>query len=277
MKWKYCIITSLAGISLPVSLQASLLAYDGFTQGTNGQPLAGYQGTSQIGLSGPWSRAAGGDAWVIRNGSGGQWGTPMPNWPALEHTSWTVVQGMATLNTPINLTVDGTYYISYLVECDSDNHVSEVGLLNSSTGNELMAGNAWNWGGLTAFYGTQANAISTPQTGYNGTTISSWTTKSQWQAVIELDRTGGNLDATISYYPGAYSPGPAAATRTVQLGALSDTFDKLAIQYAGWGDLDEIHVGTTLADVVPVPEPATLNLVGVLGGLMLILRRRSLE
>jgi len=38
--------------------------------------------------------------------------------------------------------------------------------------------------------------------------------------------------------------------------------------------VDEIRIGTTLADVIPVPEPASVALLG-LGGLMLLRRRRA--
>lgn len=43
--------------------------------------------------------------------------------------------------------------------------------------------------------------------------------------------------------------------------------------WGGTGNLDEITVGTTLADVTPVPEPASLGLLAV--GSLLALRRRT--
>ncbi|MFP4355149.1 MAG: PEP-CTERM sorting domain-containing protein [Phycisphaerae bacterium] len=37
--------------------------------------------------------------------------------------------------------------------------------------------------------------------------------------------------------------------------------------------VDEFRIGTESADVTPVPEPATMNLLGI-GGLLTIRRRR---
>ena len=58
------------------------------------------------------------------------------------------------------------------------------------------------------------------------------------------------------------------------------TFDTWT--FRGWGhadllvDYDEIRMGTSYADVAPVPEPATLSLLA-LGGLAMLRRRRELK
>jgi hypothetical protein len=41
------------------------------------------------------------------------------------------------------------------------------------------------------------------------------------------------------------------------------------------GEVDEIRIGTTWSDVVSVPEPATAALIGLVGSLALLLRKRS--
>ncbi len=40
------------------------------------------------------------------------------------------------------------------------------------------------------------------------------------------------------------------------------------------GTIDEIRIGTTIGDVTPIPEPATLGLMGVFGVAVLFIRRR---
>lgn len=92
---------------LPVGTQAATIAYEGFTQGTGNPALAGYSGTSEIGLSGTWT-SLGGQAMTIRDGSGGQWGTPQSYWPAAEHTAWWLTQATRPMTSSVDLTVDGT-------------------------------------------------------------------------------------------------------------------------------------------------------------------------
>lgn len=52
------------------------------------------------------------------------------------------------------------------------------------------------------------------------------------------------------------------------------TFDNLALQFKDTPQLDEIRFGATSADVLPVPEPGSLALLG-LGGLLIARRRRG--
>ena len=58
----------LVGVFTGVSAQAALIVHEGFTEGTGNPALAGYSGTSEVGLSGSWAEA-GGAAMTIRDGS----------------------------------------------------------------------------------------------------------------------------------------------------------------------------------------------------------------
>jgi hypothetical protein len=263
---------------LPVGAQAQVIAYEGFTQGANAQLVAGYSGTSEIGLSGTWATPTFGGAGnnQIRDGSSGQWGTVTTTWPAVENTSWNITQATRPMTSTIDFTVNGSYYLSYFFESDQADTLSEVGFINTAGTSELMAGNAYNGGGkgITAYFGAvggnpQANANNTPLDGGWGGS------HREYQAVFEFTRTAGDLSAIINYYSGSYAAagGVAVSTRTVDLGLVSDTFNTLSFKQSGWNVLDGILVGQTLGDVVPVPEPSIAALGGL--GLLLLLKRKS--
>jgi hypothetical protein len=260
---------------LPVSIQAAPSVYEGFTQGTGNPALAGYSGTSEIGLSGTWTEL-GGQAMTIRDGSGGQWGTPQSYWPAAEHTAWNLTQATRPMTGLVDLTTDGSFYLSYYIGTDQADHGSQVGLINSANTAELMAGNGYGGAGkgVTAYIGSIGGSI---QQNANGTDIQGgWSgAMRQYQVIAAFNRSGGNLNVTLDYYLGTCD-GVAETSRTVSLGAVSDTFNTLTFKADGWMNLDEIRLGPTLADVAPVPEPATMALVGMsLAGLLVFKRRQS--
>jgi hypothetical protein len=263
---------------LPVGAQAQVIAYEGFTQGANAQAVAGYSGTSEIGVSGTWATPTFGGTGnnQIRDGSSGQWGTVTTTWPAVENTSWNITQATRPMTSTIDLSVDGSYYLSYFFESDQADTASQVGFINTAGTSELMAGNAYNGGGkgITAYFGAVGGSV---QQNADGTALDGgWGgSHREYQAVFEFTRSGGDLLAILNYYSGSYAAagGVAVSTRTVDLGAVSDTFNTLSFKQSGWNVADEILVGHTLGDVVPVPEPSIAAL-GVLG-ILLLLKRKS--
>jgi hypothetical protein len=276
MNRKYLTMTIIIGVLLPLCAQAQLIAYEPFTQGTSGQAVAGYSGASSIGLSGVWATPTDGGAMAIQ--AAPVWGTLMgATYPAVENTSWNITQATRAMTSSLDLTVDNTYYLSYYLESDQADTLSQVGLINSAGTMELMAGNAYNGGGkgITAYFGAVGGD---PQANANGTSLDGgWAGEHrQYQAVYEFTRVGGDLSAIINYYSGSYATagGVAVSTRTVDLGAVSDTFDTLTFQQSGWNVLDNIAIGDTLSSVTAVPEPSVAA-IGGLGILALFALKRK--
>jgi hypothetical protein len=86
-------------------------------------------------------------------------------------------------------------------------------------------------------------------------------------------------DALTLYSPSSTDVTSIGAVRAVSEGVVSqDSFDTLSLvsgsNAGGTVYYDEIRIGATFEDVVPIPEPASLALIG-LGGLMMNRRRRS--
>lgn len=266
-------VAIILGALLPMGAQAQLLAYEGFTQGTGNPALAGYSGTSSVGLSGTWTQL-GGQGMTIVDGSGSYWGTPQANWPAAEHTAWSLSQYTCSMASTLNFTTDGTYYLSYLVQSDQSNNGSQVGFVNTAGTQELMVGLGYSGAsdkGVTAYYGSLGGSV---QQNGNGTDVTGWSGMNQYQVVAQFIRASGDLSVTLNYYLGAYG-GTLESTRTVDLGLVSDSFNTLSLKADGWVDLDQMYVGQTLADVViPVPEPSVAALGG-LGVLALVAMKRK--
>jgi len=270
--------------------QAAVTVYESFGDGAEGDPLVGYSGTSaEIGLTGAWS--------VTGDDAGTTIASP-PSWGdmvgiagghapeavggvqhAVKKVGWGVAEATRSLSSPIDLTTDGTLYMSFFVANDISDFAAQVGLSNAT--NELMAGNAFWWGGLTAYYGTNGSDVATNE---DGITISSdWTGNAFF--VIELVKsnsgTTDDLAVTIEFYnlgtvdaPTNDISGGPDLSRTVALTGVSDIFDSLKFKVAGWPNMDEIRIGESWVDVTGVPEPGSLALLGV-GGLMMLIRQRS--
>ena len=260
---------------LPLGAQAQIIASEDFTQGTGNPALAGYSGSSSIGLSGTWQQL-GGQGMTIVDGAGSYWGTPQANWPAAGHNAWWLSQYTRPMTSAINLTTDGTFYLSYLIQSDQSNHGSQVGFIDNAGTSELMAGLGYAGAsdkGITAYYGGLLGSV---QQNANGTDVAGFSGVTQMQVVCAFTRIAGDLTVNVDYYLGAYG-GALEGSRTVDLGAVSDTFNTLTLKADGWVNMDSINVGQTLSAVVPVapvPEPSAVVLGG-LGVLALLALKRK--
>ena len=235
---------------------------------------AGYSGTSaEFGLTGTWA--------VTGDTSNTQTKTP-PNYGqqfgilygyapeatagaqhCVRKTGWSTATATRPLDMLVDLTVDGTLYMSFFAACDSSDFVAQTGLCNAAS--ELIAGTVWSWGGLTAYFGGIGTDVATNE---NGTKLEGTWGSGDRNAffVIQFKKSNSgstnDLAVTVDFYdlgttdPADITNGPTRS-RTINLTGVSDVFDSLCFKVAGWPNIDEIRLGETWADVVGfIPPPA---------------------
>ena len=85
---------------------------------------------------------------------------------------------------------------------------------------------------------------------------------------------GDTIDVFVNPTPGQPLPGTPNGTFAIPEDSFPDTFNNIRLQSGDQPiNFDEFRIGTTYADVTPVPEPATAGLLAV-GALALLARCR---
>ncbi len=248
------LVTAVIAWANPAS--AALLAYDGFDYAVGG--LGG-----NAGGSGSWTNAWSGTAFSVEASS-----LTLPNMP------FAVVGGHAsgagTTNRDfagISATVDGTYYLSYLVQRIgfnpdgtsgqwADLHLRTSGWYRSVTGTAASGG----------LQGIQADSQSLSSVGGDGKTEDPYF----YVLKIVVDSAGVDQVYGSVYSDGALIPASEPAAWDYEILNANITADMSKLTFwtgtlAGFtGHYDEIRLATTYVEAVPVPEPASL-VVGLFG------------
>ena len=261
--------------------QADVLVYESFGDATEGQDLTGYSGTAgttEIGLTGTWTSNQGADICkLLARGVSGNFeagitdGYAPDAFNGLQHwleqqNSWNVTNATRPLSSNIDLTSDGTYYLSFFSRTGGDDVALQIGFEDST--NELLIGNGYNRG-LTSYFGAiNANATDANN---NGTRFSaaSWWNSVFWAMKIVKSDSGASdtLDVNIIYYDLGSSTvvddhDPAVWTRSMTLTGVSGNFNKLRLKLAGgnglWPGMDELRIGETWADITGIAAPKFL-------------------
>lgn len=291
-------LVMLMVIMLVGVIQADVLVYESFGDAPEANTtLAGYSGTTaETGLAGTWSVTGGSQNTVSRttheyvgiaDGYAPDIVGGRQHW--WEHNNqWNTNVATRSLSSSIDMTVDGTWYMSFSAMSGIKDFAAQMGLNDGTS--ELMWGQGYYGGsqGITAYY---ANIGSGAATNGNGTFVTGFNNTTKYETgffVAKLVKSDSGitdaLDVSIMYYDFKNldaptnvidSGDPAVWTRIVNLTGVSSVFTTLELKLDGassnYPSIDEVRIGQSWADVT-IPEPATMLLLG-LGSLLL--RRKN--
>jgi len=243
--------------------QAALILYEGFDYSPIGTNVAG-----QSGGTGAWS-----GAWDTRVGTS----TTGLTYSGLQTTGNALLAGNTFQNSrswdTTGVGADGTSnWFSGLVTVTSDTGQNRF-LFSTGSSNEGFGFEAIGSGGN---YTIVARAD-----GVNGSSASSAVTQNVTSLVIgRIDWSdSGNELVSIWVNPADFSSvaalGVATSTASDEVDNFGQFYPRNANATAGQAIYDEIRLGTTLADVTPVPEPSSLAFLASAGAGLFLLRRRQ--
>jgi hypothetical protein len=253
----------LSCIMVGSKTSAALTAYEPFNYTNVGGDLNGQSGGGSLGFTDAWS---GNTSYNIGNGS---LPSPVLPFPTSGNDMTTVAFGgnrdiVRTLTTPLG--ADNTpAYVSFLMRPEGILHQGafdgwfSVSLRGSHQTNVVMGSND--------FYYLEVS----------GTSSATTTTAVVGQTnlfVLRFDFTEGVDPVRLYINPQPGAPEPAVANVS-QINLDVDAINLIDLTGSGANSIDEIRIGTTYADVTPLPEPSTVNTAIVAMSLSLCGLRRT--
>lgn len=277
--------------------QAAVLVHESFGDAADGGGFDGYsgtEGTTETGFASGSAWASSNDGTVVelkeRDETG--WGAGISGGYSVdsgggsqEHwveqlNMWNLTTGTRSLGASIDLSTDGTHYMSFFSRSGGTDVVLQLGLSDGTS--ELMWGQGYNRG-ITAYHGALGTNAADANQNNTDITITNWESVF-WVAKLEKTNSGttDDLAVSIDYFDLATDNNvgggaPESWARTVDLAGVDSSFDSLRMKVDGgsdqWPGMDEFRVGESWTDVTGVPEPS-VALLGVFGLIGLSLRRR---
>jgi hypothetical protein len=252
-------VGNLNGVASGWNLQPWFVQNNNTTSYTVGSPGLSYQNLQVAG-----NRAVGGGSWLS---AGELIDMPTPSDPYNEWVPWRKQDGDGLYKAGAEGT---TLWASFLARHDMSNNDYAVSFAQSHI--------AWNPGSEGAKVGLSGGVwtLSEINGGPSTSTGVARTVGQTYLMVLEIEFvTEGSDRVTLFVNPTPGLSGPSVTGTTI---TTTKDFCLYNVQFypgsgTNNGSMDELRFGSTFADVVPIPEPATIGLLG-LGGLVLLRRRR---
>lgn len=266
---------------------ADLLAYEGF-DGYSAGDLDGQATSSTVGFDGEtWSISgdtSGVDGWAAETG-GLSYGSLVVNggnaqgWRGTSYDDNTGAGAVLYSNSPLTSTTQSELYFSALINADN---LQAANFLQVAWDHEIDDNKKRLFGfeirGSNEVY---ALAGDVSDNGTVGGTVATGLTLASGTNLIVVRATDGPDSVELWLNPDLSNPGQANWSQSgmyaLTVGDSEYGFDGFYLHEALNGSqsaqIDELRVGETFADVTPIPEPATMALLGI-GGLGVLLRRR---
>lgn len=281
----------LAAVGCAVAFGQSTLAaplveesFDYGTSLTSGNNIAGANGGT--GFSGAWVNTRNSPDYIEPGNTAGDLDVAGGK---LQGNAWSGAARPLDGSLAGNLTDGSTLWFSAILDLDGQNTANadiNIALTNATKFNSGDFGSRENLDGATnegigvTHSGGNIRAVYWDNAGgrteSGATSLSIGGTTNPASALVVGKIVWGAGSETIELYaPDANLNLGSAITSLTTAGNLTQTsFNNLAIQFKDTSRVDEIRFGATSADVLPVPEPGSLALLG-LGGLLIARRRRG--
>jgi hypothetical protein len=254
------------------TVHAALLAYESFNYSA-GQELSGLNGGT--GFSDAWSTYTG--SATIQAGSLNGAELETSGGKVFFNPTTANLNAFRTLQTPLNQT-SGVSYLSFLGDLQSGQRFLGISLYNGASELRLIG---------------KGGSASVPNWAITGASIANTTIPATTEAllVLRIDWNSASTETMrLWVYPSTGTlptteptVGTANATLSVELTQITQLrigagfTNGTDTEANGW--IDEIRVGTTWNDVVPVPEPSSLAILlslSAIGGFAVFKKRRTI-
>jgi hypothetical protein len=288
-------ILTLLSLATGATHAAGVIVRETFGDATTGGSVDGYQSTTpgyETGLSGAWNETDFAGAQLSSVTTDVNWDAAQSHLTAIgsaysvkvggayntiQLNSWGLEQAEVALATPLDMTTNGTWYMSFVANCTSSlsDYATLVGLNDGN--NEVMWGQAYAGGqGMAAHFDSIGNATGGSIEGHNGIQPAIGQTGDVMLYVAQLTEAVGSGETNLTIEMYAYDLATvsslplsiaAAGTPLFQktLPNATGLFVNLEIEMSGghgpWTEMGQPRLGATWASVVGAPtDPAVTDI-----------------
>lgn len=264
---KKILLTAALAVIGAIGAQAQLLVYDGFNYTSSGT-LAG---NSNADIA--WSALNSGTAPTIASGSLSVSGLQAPTGNSVSFPGGNSQEVLGTYASVSS----GTVYYSLAFQVSSISSAAYI--FGLATGNTNYGATVWARSATGGFNLGLSNRSNSTET-YDTTVLSLNTTYFLVASYEFVTGTGNDISSlwiapsSASFGSGTAPTPTLTATGGTDMTAFTQFLQRGAAAGNAAGIFDELRIGTTWASVTPVPEPTTTAMLGGLGAMVWVMRRR---